>query len=143
MRPPLRPAFPPLAAMARILIVDDEEMDRLLSSTILRDAGHELLFAADGETALDLYARHDVDLVITDLAMPRVNGLRLIQELREMDPGVAIIAVTGVSPEHLPTAEDLGADQTFYKPLEPSALLETVDAVLKERQVDWDSIWGR
>lgn len=130
--------------MARILIVDDDEMDRLFERTILQDAGHDLLFASDGEAALRLYRENDVDLVVTDLAMPRVGGLRLIRELREEDPDVRIIAVSGVSPEHLPAAEDMGAVRTFFKPVDAQALLEGVEAILEEGEddVDWERIWG-
>ena len=69
--------------MARILVVDDEEMDRVLNRTILENAGHYLLFAANGETALRMCRVEDVELVVTDLAMPDFNGLRFIRELRE------------------------------------------------------------
>lgn len=128
--------------MARILIVDDDEMDRVLGRAILQDAGHELLFASDGEAALRLFRDNDVELVLTDLAMPNLNGLRLIRELRELDPAVKVIAVSGMSPEQLPSAEDFGAVKTFFKPLDPSALLETVEAILDEDEVDWENVWG-
>jgi len=128
--------------MARILIVDDEEMDRLLGRTILQDAGHELLFAQDGDAALKTYREEEVDLVVTDLAMPNLNGLRLIRTLRDEDPDARIIAVSGVSPEQLPRAKDLGASRTLFKPLSREALLEAVEEVLDEDGPDWEAIWG-
>ena len=69
--------------MAKILIVDDEEMDRVMERSMLDGLGHTLLFASDGEVALSLYQKEEPDLVITDLAMPELNGLRLIQEIME------------------------------------------------------------
>ena len=68
--------------MANVLIVDDEEMDRLLERTMVEDAGHTPFFANDGEVALKVYEEHDIDVVITDLRMPNVDGLRLIQAAR-------------------------------------------------------------
>ena len=128
--------------MARILIVDDEELDRVLERSILEDAGHELLFASDGQAALQLYREEEVDLVITDLAMPRINGLRLIRMLLEEDPDARVIAVSGVSPEQLPTAEDLGARGTLFKPLDRDVLLDSVEAVLRGSEVSWEDMWG-
>ena len=64
-----------------------------------------------------------VDLVITDLAMPKLNGLRLIQHIIEHDPRASIIAVSGVSPEQLDMAEQFGATRVMFKPLQPEELL--------------------
>jgi CheY-like chemotaxis protein len=116
--------------MSRILLVDDEEMDRTLGRTILEDAGHELFYASNGEVALRTYKSHRIDLVITDLAMPNLNGLRLIEELRALDGGALIIAVTGVSPEQLERARALGAALTMRKPYTAQALLKAVTDLL-------------
>ncbi len=116
--------------MAKILIVDDEEMDRVVESSILEGAGHELMFAPHGETALRLFKSQLVDLVITDLAMPELNGLRLIQELRRLDPAVRIIAISGVSAHQLERAAALGAARTLQKPVAPEDLLKAVDEAM-------------
>ncbi len=118
--------------MARILIVDDEEMDRYFEASILEDAGHELLFASNGDAALKLYSKNLVDLVITDLAMPELNGLRLIQELRRVDEAVRIVAISGVSADQLDIAEDFGAARTLFKPVDPQELLTAVDEALRK-----------
>jgi len=116
--------------MARILIVDDEESDRLFERAILEDAGHTLFFASDGEGALRAYQQHRIEIVITDLHMPNLNGLQLIRELREMDPLATIIAVSGVAAGQLQRAQELGAMKTIKKPVMPSELY----AALKEIQ---------
>ena len=126
--------------MARILIVDDEEMDRLVGRSTLEDLGHELLFAPDGEVALMIYQSQHVDVVITDLAMPQLNGFRLIREILAADSSARIIAVTGVSPEMLPTAEELGAVYTMHKPIDPQELVQAVDEALVEVPLD-DPWW--
>ena len=116
--------------MARILIVDDDEFDRVLGAWILEDSGHEVLFAGNGAVALELYESEDIDLVITDLVMPELNGLRLIRELIELDSSAKIIAISGSSPEQLPRAEDLGATFTLPKPLKRSQVLAIVERAL-------------
>ena len=128
--------------MARILMVDDEEMDRTLGKAILEDAGHDLLYAQNGSTALRIFKSQEVHLVITDLAMPELNGLMLIQQIRAHDPAALIIAVTGVSPEQLARAEKLGAATTMRKPYAPRALLDAVNELLERRvQRPPDDLW--
>jgi CheY-like chemotaxis protein len=128
--------------MARILLVDDEEMDRTFGRAILEDAGHELFYASNGEVALRTYRNQGIDLVVTDLAMPGLNGLRLIQQLRELDGQALVIAVTGVSPEQLERAEALGAAVTLRKPYAPETLLKAVQQLLDSTiQRPPDDLW--
>jgi CheY-like chemotaxis protein len=115
--------------MANVLIVDDEEMDRFLGSRIVEDAGHTPFFAGDGEAALQMYKDNDIALVITDLRMPKVDGLRLIRDLIAHDPEAAIIAVSGAV-EDLEEAERFGALAGLMKPVEPQTLIEKVQGVL-------------
>jgi len=112
--------------MSRILVVDDEEMERALERSILEKAGHSLLFAADGETALKLCRTENVDLVITDLAMPDFNGLRFIKELRESGLYMPLIAVSGWAIDQLDLALEYGADVTVAKPVDGPTLLDAV-----------------
>jgi len=127
--------------MARILIVDDDEMDRLMERSMLDGLGHTLLFASDGDTALSVYQKQKVDLVITDLAMPELNGLRLIQEIMEFDPDARIIAVSGVSADQLDLAESMGAVHTLFKPVEHGELLAAVERALEKQDPGGDP-WG-
>lgn len=117
--------------MALILIVDDEEMERVLERTILEGAGHHLLFASDGDAALRICWTEPIELVITDLAMPDFNGLRFIKELREARLYVPLIALSGWAVDQLDLAREYGADLTLPKPVEPDALLEAVEVALK------------
>jgi CheY-like chemotaxis protein len=116
--------------VAKILIVDDEESDRLLMQAILERAGHETFFAGDGEEALRQLALKGVDLVVTDLQMPEVHGFELITVLREFSTPPAVIAVSGTGSFQLHMAEALGARFTLQKPLEPEILLDAVDRAL-------------
>jgi CheY-like chemotaxis protein len=126
--------------MANILLVDDNEADRLLLKTFLENKGHTLFFAENGEGALRVFGFHDIDLVVTDIQMPTVNGIRLIRELREQDPDAAIVAISGVAADQLPLAEDLGAIQSLAKPIDPEKLLTAVAKALDVRE---KGLWGR
>lgn len=116
--------------MARILIVDDEISDRILEYSILEDAGHELLAATDGRAALSLYRTQPIDLVITDILMPKLDGLDLIYEIRQSDPDARIIAVSGVSRTDLERATERGAVETLFKPVTRDELLDAVKRAL-------------
>lgn len=128
--------------MARILIVDDEELDRVLLRAVLEHAGHELLFAGDGRTAINLYKLNKMDVVVTDIAMPDLNGLRLIQELRADSKELPIIAISGVSAEQLDLAQDYGANFVLYKPVDPQKLVAMVDHLLAPWTKPPDDLWA-
>ena len=126
--------------MANVLIVDDEEMDRFLGSRIVEDAGHTPFFAGDGEVALQMYKDNDIALVITDLRMPNMDGLRLIRDLIAHDPEAAIIAVSGAA-DDLEEAERMGAHSGLLKPVEPEELVRRVQEVLEKLSTGGD-MWG-
>ncbi len=118
--------------MAQILIVDDEEGDRLLAQAILERAGHDTFFAHDGEEALRQFALKGIDLVVTDLQMPEVHGFELISVLREFERPPAVVAVSGTGQFQLHMAEALGAKYTLSKPLTPELLVDAVDRALAD-----------
>lgn len=112
--------------MARVLIVDDDEMDRLFNRRVLEKAGHELFFAKNGEEAYRLYLRMGIQVVVTDLAMPHVDGIELIKELKALFPDAAVIAVSGKGEERLAMAKFMGAQAILPKPVDADALLKAV-----------------
>ncbi len=128
--------------MAQILIVDDDEVSRELMGRVLQDAGHEVLYAANGSTALERVHRHLLDVVVTDLAMPSLNGLRLIRALKELHPGLPVIAVSGQNAEQLLLASDYGAVRTLIKPVDRQALLDAVEHAADDTPDVWANAWG-
>lgn len=117
--------------MAVILIVDDDPSTRVLLNVLLgNQLGHELVYAGDGEAALETYDRVGPDLVITDLVMPKLNGHRLIAQLTELDRHCRIIAISGKAPEQLERAEKAGALASLVKPLSRGPLQQIVQEVL-------------
>ena len=123
----LRLAHPQsVVSVARILIVDDDESDRIVLSTILERAGHETFLAKDGSEAASVYGATEIEVVITDLQMPGVHGLELITVLRELSSRPAIIAISGTGSAQLDMAQAVGADATLSKPVDPDELLNAV-----------------
>ena len=116
--------------MAFVLVVDDEEPVRFLLRKLLEREGHRVAVAADGESALAAYDQSPPDLVITDLVMPRMNGLQTIRRMTESHPNIPIIAISGGSNNAgdalLSTARECGAVETLAKPFGREALLQAV-----------------
>jgi CheY-like chemotaxis protein len=79
-----------------VLIVDDEALVRYTLEAALRPSGYRVSQAGDGGEALDVLTSDPVDLVVTDLAMPRREGLETIVEIRRRFPQVKVIALSGV-----------------------------------------------
>lgn len=115
--------------MARVLIVDDDESDRVVLRTILQRAGHHVIEAGDGDEALEAYGGEGIEVVVTDLQMRNVHGLELITLLRDFTPRPGIIAVSGTGEDQLDMAQMLGATKTLRKPINPEELLAAVDLV--------------
>src|SRR3989338_2017552 len=114
--------------MATILIIDDEEIIRVLLRSALEEAGDEVTEAANGREGLELYRHRQTDLVITDILMPELNGLDMLLELTREFLDAKVIAISGAGGEKnvLDVAKLLGARQTFPKPFSLSLLLGAV-----------------
>ena len=122
---------------ASILVVDDEPAMRLLVTSVLRDEGHDVTAAASGEEALQLVAKRHYHLVITDLKMPGISGLEVLETMRRDDPETAVILLTAFGTvEGAVEAMRKGAAHYLLKPLaNPDELRLAVRRVLEERRV--------
>jgi DNA-binding response OmpR family regulator len=122
--------------VSRILVIEDDRNVRDVVATYLRRVGHDVLEAADGKRALSAIAADDIDLVITDINMPEMDGIEVITALRKSAPGAPVIAMSGGGLVHkqllLDTARMLGAVHTLAKPFELEDLRKAVDAALGE-----------
>jgi len=112
--------------MARILIVDDHEEERVYLWDLLREKDHELFFAADGKAGFEVWAKKDPDVVVIELYIPEMNGLRLISAIMAEDPMARIIAFSNISADQLDMAEDMGACQVLLKPVDPDQFMAAV-----------------
>ncbi|MCD6296968.1 MAG: response regulator [Deltaproteobacteria bacterium] len=120
--------------MALILIIDDDTEIREVLRQILERAGYEVMEASDGREGINLYRERQADLIITDIVMPKKDGLETITDLRVEFPGSKIIAISGggrLDPKpYLELAEGFGADRLLTKPFGHEELLEAVQALL-------------
>lgn len=121
--------------MATILVIDDDATMRRLVLRVLKPAGHTLLEAQDGAQGLQVLARHDADLVITDLLMPRKEGLATMREIHGRHPAIRFLAISGGgefrTAKFLEVAKVMGAHETLAKPFKPQALREAVERLLQ------------
>ncbi len=120
--------------MATIMVIDDDENARSAMTRVLRTAGHNVVEAENGLRGLERLRQAPVDLVITDLLMPEMEGIETIRELRRGHPGVRIIAMSGggmgKAADYLPFAGALGAQRALEKPFTAEQLLAAVQDVL-------------
>jgi CheY-like chemotaxis protein len=122
--------------MATVLIVDDDDNDRMLMRSLLADQGHQIFMAANGEDALRIYLRQSVDVVVTDLQMPRGDGIELISGLKGLDPDVSIVAVSGKSPHKLKVAQVAGARAILEKPITKERLVDAIAIAIAPPEAD-------
>jgi two-component system chemotaxis response regulator CheY len=116
----------------RIMTVDDSATVRQVLQITLQGAGYDVVEAIDGEDALDKLSEAPVDMLVTDLNMPRVDGINLIQQVRQK-PGnrfMPIIMLTTESqPEKKSAGKAAGASGWLTKPFKPEQLLAVVRMV--------------
>jgi CheY-like chemotaxis protein len=114
----------------RVLFVDDEKLPRKAAASLLRKNGYEVFEADNGRDAMAQLLRKPVDLVITDMIMPEMDGIETILAVRGRYPGIKIIAAaeTKITPveSHLKIARVLGSHKTLVKPLDKTELLDAV-----------------
>ncbi len=116
--------------MARILILDDDELISKMLRKALENSGYEVITAPNGREGVRMYDSTPVDLVISDILMPEMDGIETLKVLRRRNPMLKIIAVSGgaarLKMDILKVARMLGATATFEKPYSLTELLSTV-----------------
>jgi CheY-like chemotaxis protein len=119
-----------------ILLVEDEDAVRDVSSRLLSRAGYTVIEARDGKEALDICTdvSTDIDLVITDMVMPEIGGRELARRVREMRPGVPIVFMSGYTDDDDLTRSYLETGSVFIeKPFTPELLLSRTRELLSSR----------
>ena len=127
-------------AMARVLVIDDEEDVRRVVNVMLKNAGHVAVLAVDGNDAPRQFEQQRFDLVICDIFMPNKEGIETLRELRRLDPTVPVIMMSVGTPnasyfetaqrDYLAMAKALVATRTIEKPFKYSQLVRLVQDCL-------------
>ena len=125
---------------ARLLVIDDEAMVRDSMVAYLEDSGYEVIAVSSGADGLNALAEQSVDLVLCDLRMPNIDGLQVIQQIKDRDYNIPVIVVSGAGVmDDVVQALRLGASDYMVKPILDMAMLEhsvkrNLELVALERQ---------
>ncbi|MFH1414326.1 MAG: sigma-54 dependent transcriptional regulator [Candidatus Omnitrophota bacterium] len=124
-----------------ILVVDDEPLVRRSLSELLTLAGYAVSSANDGKEALDLLKTYEVDVVICDIKMPKIDGLKFVKEMKISCPGTPVILMTGYgSVESAVQAMKKGAYDYIAKPVVESEIKIMIERIIKERKLTEENI---
>jgi CheY-like chemotaxis protein len=133
MNTPISSAETPGTRQPTILIIENEVSNRLLIERVLSTRGYRCISASNGLEALNILDQENVDLILTDLSMPVLDGYRTTQLIRER-PAMAhvpIVAVTAYAlNDETEAAMQIGCNEYLTKPFKPRQLLEVVDRLL-------------
>lgn len=119
--------------MKSILVVDDNRLERKLLVHIIKMAfGSQVSVdeSVDGELALENLKRNSYDLVITDIIMPKVEGIELIRHIKQSYRACKILAISGSNPYYLYLAKKLGIQGVFTKPINKIKFIQTVGSTI-------------
>jgi len=126
--------------MAKILVVDDDAMVRRTIRASLQRVGHDVVEAGDGLEAIGVLKKAEVDLVVSDIIMPEVDGIGLLLNLRKQFPRLRVIVISGggraQNVDFLRMAQTLGANHVLAKPFTPEQLQKAVQATLDAPPTD-------
>jgi len=127
-------------SLGGILVVDDESANRKLLRLILEDAGYDILEAEDGQEAINVLSSGEnpmtVDLIITDLNMPKVDGFEAIASFQNEYSSIPVIVLTGIGDREVETSfRRQGVSDYLVKPVDVRTLLAMVTDAIAQRQL--------
>lgn len=122
--------------MLKIMIVDDNENTRKLTSTVLMQNGYDTVCACDGEEGLELMDKTHIDLIVLDIMMPKMNGFEFTRTLRDCGWEIPILMVTAKE-SHMDKKEGFlaGTDDYMVKPVDEEEMLLRIAALLRRSKI--------
>ena len=122
--------------MFHVLIAEDDTNTRKLMSAVLRQSGYEVITACDGAEAMELLETMQIDLIVLDIMMPRMDGYQLTQKVRESGSTVPILMVTAKeASQDIITGFRAGTDDYMVKPVDEEEMLLRIAALLRRAQI--------
>jgi len=123
--------------MSKFLLVEDNEELLEVQAAYLEAHGHEVRLARHGREALRVLHRETVDIIVTDVIMPEMDGFETIMEVRRLRPQLPIIVVSGGgrvgATDYLNMAKSMGANAAMIKPVAPAALLAEARFLIEQQ----------
>jgi len=117
--------------MAKILVIDDSSFQRRIVTSILREAGYDLITAENGKDGIDLAQKESPDLAISDLLMPEFDGFYLLKEAQARRLGIPVLILTSdVQDSTRAQCMSLGAAGLLNKPVKKEILLPAITRIL-------------
>ena len=113
--------------MARILIVDDEDVVRKMLRQMLEDAGYEVLECSDAREAVERHCQADIDLLVIDIQIPRRSAPAIVENLRRCRPGVKVVVICNHVPHISAAIQQSKPDFVFFKPFRMADFLGAVE----------------
>ncbi|MEC7525588.1 MAG: response regulator [Myxococcota bacterium] len=124
----------------RVLVVDDQELVRRSLGRLVKASGHEVLYAADGREALEVYAASEPrpDVVLLDLDMPHLSGAEALEQLKVMDPGARVVLISGYYDDtRKQRMLSLGATDFLGKPVDAKKLRDAIRIAMTAPAIDF------
>ncbi|AGA27936.1 response regulator [Singulisphaera acidiphila] len=122
--------------MARVLVVDDSRFSRNMTARILREAGHEVIEAADGECGLEAVREHEPDCVVLDLLMPILDGTGFLNRLRGAGSVLPVVVATAdIQTSTRLLCEELGVSGFVNKPVRAEELCPCIERAVRGSSV--------
>ena len=121
------------AAKKTILYVDDDQMVLKVGSLMLRNLGYGVLTASEGQAAIEIFRKNDIDLVILDMRMPGMNGCEVLQKLKKIRPKAKILLASGYTGNY--SEADLvriGFDDIIEKPYRIEHISKKIENILSK-----------
>ncbi|MCP3898193.1 MAG: response regulator [Desulfobacteraceae bacterium] len=125
-----------ISGSGTILIIEDEEFLRTTSKLILEEMGYKVLLAANGKEGVEVFEQdqEEIDLVLLDMIMPEMGGKECLLKLRELDPNISVIVVSGFSEAgHMEDVQKIGVSYIVHKPYDAETLSKAISEVIVKK----------
>jgi len=123
-----------MSSKTNILVVDDEEGMRETLGDVLEDKGYNVVLVEDGYKAIQRIKQTPFSIIFMDVKMPGIDGVETFEEIKKVNPEVAVVMMTGYSVEDMiKKSLNKGAYTVIYKPFDPAKLIKIVEEI-RERK---------